>query len=63
MKKWVTENPHHLYDGGLGGLVRRFEGQLEPWELWAQNSQGILEGDFYSIVTYSRGKSMWVTAT
>lgn len=39
---------------GLGGLVG---GSKDNW------SPGNLEGDFYSIVAYSRGKAMWVTAT
>lgn len=37
---------------------------VDLWEDLKDNwSPGNSEGDFYSIVTYSRGKAMWVTAT
>ena len=47
-------------------LVDLWEDLKDSWSpgnSGLQNSQGILEGDFYSIVAYSRGKLMWVTAT
>ena len=37
---------------------------VDLWEDLKDNwSPGNLEGDFYSIVAYFRGKAMWVTAT
>lgn len=55
VRKWVTENPCPLLCVVV--LVDLWEDLKDNW------SPGNLEGDFYSIVAYSRGKAMWVTAT